>query len=125
MSSDEPRLGDLWRVRNAAAQTLALSEEQMRRAVDAASLDELVALIDSYAPGLSTGPEWTRTFDPLLERLWVWRSGETMAELARIYAAKGPPWAPVANAFAAENGARIRAGVRQPAWARLPAFAQV
>lgn len=115
-------LRDLWRVRNAAAETLALSEEQMRRAVRQASLDELVALIDGYSPALSVGPEWTRTFDPLVERLWTWRDAATMTALAEVFKARGVPWAGVTNALLPENGARIRNGLRHPAWARMPAF---
>lgn len=123
MSANNPDLADLWKVRNAAAHTLTLVEEQVRRALTSASVDELAHLIDGYSPALSTGPEWTRTFDPLIERLWMWRDDETMAALAQRFKARGVPWAPVANALAQENGARIRGEVRQPYWARLPALA--
>jgi hypothetical protein len=123
MSIDAAKLGDLWRVRNAAAQTLALTEEQMRRAIREASHDVLVELIDGYSPALSTGPEWTRTFDPLVERLWAWRDDATMAALAATFKERGITWGPVVNALSPENGARLRTGLRHPAWARLPAFA--
>lgn len=116
-------LGDLWRMRNAAAHALLLSEEGMRRAIREASVGDLVAMLDGFSPALSTGPEWTRTFDPLVERLWTWRDDETMAALAAQFKARGVPWAPVANALSPENGARIRGELRQPHWARLPAFA--
>lgn len=122
MSSNETSLKQIWRVRNAAAETLALSEEQMRRALKAASIDELVAFVEGYSPALSAGPEWTRTFDPLVERLWVWRDDATMAALAKVFQARGIPWAGVTNALSPENGARIRNGLRHPAWARMPAF---
>jgi hypothetical protein len=122
-TSHEPsRLGDLWRLRNAAAQTLLLSEEQMRRAVEGASVDDLVALIECFSPARSTGPEWTRTFELLVERLWAWRDDETMLALATVFGARGVPWAAVANALGAEHGAAVRTGTRHPAWARLPAF---
>ena len=120
--SGEDKLGDAWRVRNAAAQTLTLAEDQMRRAVREATVEELAAFIDCYSPALSTGPEWTRTFDPLIERLWAWRDDQTMAALAAIYKARGVPWAAVANALAPEQGARLKAEIRQPHWARMPAF---
>lgn len=116
-------LEGLWRTRNAAAQTLTLTEAQMRRAVQDASVDELVALIETYSPALSSGPEWTRTFEPLVERLWIWVGDETMAALAASFASRGMPWATVTNALSKENGARVRANLRTPAWARLPAFA--
>jgi hypothetical protein len=116
-------LGDVWRVRNAAAQTLALAEDQVKRVIQAATVDELVRMIEGYSPALSTGPEFTRTFDPLVERLWAWRDDQTLAALAAVFKERGPPWASVVNAFLPENGAAIRTALRQPAWARLPAFA--
>ncbi len=124
MSDDQPALQELWRVRNAAATTLGLAEDQMRRAVRAAEVEELVQLVETFAPGRSTGPEWTRTFEPLVERLWAWCDAATMAALAQNFAARGLPWAAVANALSPESGSRIQSSLRHPAWARLPAFSQ-
>ena len=115
-------LSAIWRLRNAAAETLALTEEQVRHRLREASINDLIALLETFSPARSTGPEWTRTFDPLIERLWLWRDDETMAALATAFRAKGVPWATVANALSPEQGATIRAGVRHPAWARLPTF---
>ena len=125
MSNDQATLDELWRVRNAAAVTLGLTEDQMRRAVRGASVEELVALIETFAPGRSNGPEWARTFEPLVERLWSWRDDATMAALEEMFRARGMPWAGVANALSAEQGARTRESLRQPAWARQPAFVVV
>lgn len=125
MSSDGASLQDHWRTRNAAAATLGLTEDLLRRSVRAASVEDLVALIDTFSPARSTGPEWTRTFEPLVERLWIWRDDTTLAALAEVYRARGMPWAAVANALAPEEGQRIRGAVRHPAWARLPAFTVV
>jgi hypothetical protein len=61
----------------------------------------------------------------LVERLWAWRDDETMAALAEVFRARGMPWMAVANALSPEHGASIRADLRQPAWARLPAFALI
>jgi hypothetical protein len=124
MTQEPATLDELWRVRNAAAVTLGLTEDQMRRAVRSASVEQLTALIETFSPARSTGPEWTRTFEPLVERLWSWRDDATMDALAQVFRAKGMPWAAVATALSAENGARVRSGLRHPAWARLPAFAQ-
>jgi hypothetical protein len=118
-------LGELWRMRNAAASTLGLAEDQMRRAVSTASVEELVALIEMFAPGQSPGTEWTRSFEPLVERLWTWRDATTMEALAAVFRARGMPWAAVANALSPDTGAQIRGALRQPAWARLPAFTVV
>jgi hypothetical protein len=123
MSNDQGQLREYWRVRNAVATTLAFSEEQMQRAVREASIDDLVDLIAAFSPARSAGPEWTRTFEPLVERLWVWRDDATMAALADVFRARGMPWMAVTNALAPEQGASIRADLRHPAWARLPAFA--
>jgi len=125
MSDDPVLLSEIWRVRNAAAVTLGLSEDQMRRAIRAASVDEIVALIETFSPARSTGPEWTRTFEPLVERLWLWRDDATMAALAAVFAQRGMPWAAVTCALSTEEGARIRDTVRHPAWSRLPAFTVV
>jgi hypothetical protein len=103
MSNDRAALDELWRIRNAAATTL----------------------IETFAPGRSSGPEWTRTFEPLIERLWAWRDDETIAALARVFGARGLPWAAVARALSPEQGMASRAAPRQAAWARLPAFTVV
>ena len=122
MSNDPITLDELWRVRNAAAVTLGLAEDQMRRAVRAASTEELVALIETYSPARANGPEWTRTFEPLVERLWHWCDDATVEAVAGVFRARGMPWAGVANALSAEQGAHAREKLRQPAWARQPAF---
>lgn len=122
MSSDQDRLLESWRTRNAAAGVLGQAEINLRRALAEASINEIASLIDTYSPALSAGPEWTRTFEMLIERLWTWRDDATMAALAEVYKARGMPWAAVANALAPPNGARIRGGIRHPAWARLPAL---
>ncbi len=125
MSTDNGDLGEIWRVRNSAAMTLSLCEDQMRRAVRAASVAQLVALIESYSPARSTGPEWTRTFEPLIERLWAWCDEATMAALADAFRKRGMPWQAVTNALVPEHGRAIKASVRHPAWARMPAFGVV
>jgi len=116
-------LTEAWRLRNATATALALSEQQMRHAVSGASVEQLVALIEAFVPTRSTGPDWTRSFEPLVERLWAWCDDATMAALADTFRARGVPWTAVANALSPEHGARLRAELRQPSWARFPAFA--
>ena len=115
-------LDQAWRQRNAAAATLALSESEMRAAVCAASTEELIALLETFSPARSTGPDWTRSFEPLIERLWAWCDDATMAALAEHFRARGMPWLAVTNALSPDQGVRVRADMRQPAWARLPAF---
>ena len=122
MSTDQATLDELWRVRNAAVVAMAQTEDLVRRAVRSASTEELAAMLDTYSPARAIGPEWTRTFEPLIERLWTWRDDATLADLAGMFRARGPAWAAVANALSPENGAAIRAALRHPAWARMPAF---
>ncbi len=118
-----PELSDRWRIRNAVAMSLVLDEERMQDAVRQATIAELVELLESFSPARSSGPEWTRSFEPLVERLWTWCDDATMASLAEAFRARGIPWLAVANALAPEQGARIRGELRHPAWARLPSFA--
>jgi hypothetical protein len=125
MRDDPEILADLWRVRNAAAVTLGLAEDQTRSAVRAASVGELMALIETFSPARSTGPEWARTLDPLIERLWAWCDDQTMAALAEAFRARGAPWMAVTNALSIEHGERLRATPRQPAWARRAALAVI
>jgi hypothetical protein len=122
MALNASHLEDAWRLRNAAATTLALAEEQVRRSIETAGIDDLAGLIELYSPAVSLGPEWTRTFEPLIERMWLWSDDATMASLHTRFKSKGMPWLAVANALSPEHGERVRAAVRQPAWARLPAF---
>ncbi len=122
MTDEINSLSNLWTIRNAAALTLGLTEDQMQLAIRAASVKALVGLLDSFSPTRSGGPEWSRTFEQLLERLWAWRDDATMAALADVYRARGMPWASFTNALSPENGVRLRDTIRNPAWARLPAF---
>ena len=115
-------LRDAWALRNATAQALLLAEGHMQRLVEEATIDDLIALVESFAPSRSTGPEWTRTFEPLAERLWRWCDDDRMAALATEFTARGMPWMAVANAFAPERGAELRAQIRRPAWTRFPVF---
>lgn len=118
-------LKNTWRLRNAAAVTLALTEDEMQRAVRSACAEELVGLIETFSPAQAVGPEWARTFEPLVERLWSWCDNATMAAVAATFKARGPAWAAVANALSPDNGTHIRASLRQPSYARQPAFTVV
>ncbi len=101
-------LQECWRIRNAAATTLASCEQQMRHAVQAASIEQLVGLLETFAPARSAGPDWTRSFEPLVERLRAWRDRDTLTTLAEIFRARGMPWIAAANALTAEPGAGDR-----------------
>ncbi len=115
-------LRDAWALRNATAQALLLAEGHMQDLVEDASVEELIALVEAFSPARSPGPEWTRTFEPLVERLWAWCDDERMAALEAEFRARGLPWLAVANDFAPERGAELRGRVRQFTWARFPTF---
>jgi hypothetical protein len=116
-------LRDTWELRNAAAATLIKSEEQLRRLLEAADVEQIVGLLEAFSPARSPGPEWTRTFDPLAERLWAWCDPATLAAVEAEFRTRGPNWLAVANALATERGAELRAQLRRnSAQMRLPAF---
>lgn len=125
MSDHHASLDEIWKLRNAAAITLGLAEDQMARAVRAASIDELVGLIEMFSPARSTGPEWVRSLEALTERMWIWRDPACIGALAEVFRARGMPWAAVANALAPEQGALTRTTTRHPPGARLPALTVV
>lgn len=114
---------DAWALRNAAVQALILAEDHMRRLIEASDLATLIKLIEEFSPTRSTGPEWTRTFEPLAERLWAWCDADRMAALHAEFTARGMPWMAVANAFAPERGEELRKQMRRPAWTQFPVFA--
>jgi hypothetical protein len=121
-STEAYSLRDAWALRNATAQALLLAEGHMQRLVEDADIAQLTKLIEEFSPSRSTGPEWTRTFEPLAERLWAWCDADTMAALHAEFTARGMPWMAVANAFAPERGADLRGRMRRPAYARFPVF---
>jgi len=122
-TSSSATLRETWELRNAAAETLLKAELQVRRELEAASAAELVALLDAFSPARSPGPDWTRSFEPLAERIWAWCDPATIAVVEAELRARGAAWAPVANAFSVEHGARVRAQLRGGlATARMPLF---
>ena len=114
---------DSWVLRNTAAETLLRVEEQVRRQLEAASAEELVALLESFSPARSPGPEWTRSFDALVEHLWAWCAPDVLSTVEADFRGRGAAWAAVANALTAEYGAHVREQLqRHTASARLPTF---
>jgi hypothetical protein len=115
-------LKDAWAMRNATTQAMLLAEAHMQAEIATASIEELIALVETFSPTRSAGPDWTRSFEPLAERLWLWCSDETMAALEANFTARGMPWMAVANALSPERGAQLRERVRPTAWSRFPRF---
>ena len=116
-------LRESWTLRNAAAETLIRSEEQFRRALETATIDDIITLLESFSPARSPGPEWTRSFEPLIERLWVWCDPELLATAEAEFRGRGAPWAAVANALSPDHGEHLRHRLtRQSSAGRLPHF---
>jgi hypothetical protein len=112
---------DTWLLRNAAAETLIRAEEQVHRLLAVAPAEQIVELLEAFSPARSPGPEWTRTFDPLVERLWLWCAPATLAQVEADFRGRGPAWLAVANALAPQRGEVLLAQLRkQPSPARLP-----
>jgi hypothetical protein len=112
-----------WELRNSAAETLIHAEEQFQKQLRAASAADLMTLLDAFSPARSPGPEWTRSFDPLVERLWAWCDPELLAQVEASFRQRGGAWAPVANALSPEHGAELRQRLlRSAEGGRLPRF---
>ncbi|MBV8714168.1 MAG: hypothetical protein JO020_09445 [Chloroflexi bacterium] len=101
-------LRGLWDLRNAAAETLVRVELVMRDALQTVSAEEVIALLETFSPARSPGPEWTRSFDPLVEHLWTWCDSSVLADAEARLRQRGGPWNAIANALTPENGERIR-----------------
>jgi hypothetical protein len=115
-------LRESWELRNAASETLIKVERQLHDRLRNGSLEEILALLETFSPARSPGPEWTRSFDALVEHLWTWCDASLLAAAEADIRGRGPAWAAVANALLPENGERVRARLRQAVPARMPPF---
>jgi hypothetical protein len=116
-------LREAWDLRNAATATLVRTERQLRRLLLVADAADVIALLETFSPARSPGPEWTRSFEPLLERLWEWCSPITIAAVEAEFRGRGPAWAAIANSLTPQRGEVLRSRVeRRSTLARLPAF---
>jgi hypothetical protein len=116
-------LRDAWELRNAAATTLIKTEEQVQQLLQTATVEQLVSLLEAFSPARSPGPEWTRSFDALSERLWAWCDPATLKVVEADFRARGQPWAAVANSLTPERGEVLRGQLRRTsAAARMPTF---
>lgn len=107
----------------AATETLLRTEYLLRDALRPASAEDVIALLETFSPARSPGPEWTRSFDALVEHLWTWCDASVMAEAESQMRARGPGWAAVANALTSENGERVRQRLQRPQVpSRMPPF---
>ncbi len=108
MTAHPVSLREAWELRNAAATTLFKSEQQLRRLLEASSAEQLVALLEAFSPARSPGPEWTRSFDALVERLWGCCDPALLAQVRAEFQSRGSAWAPIVNSLEPEFGERWR-----------------
>src|SRR5579864_9199778 len=99
----------LWELRTASAETLIRVEVLLRDGLQSASAADVIALLETFSPARSPGPEWTRSFDALVEHLWMWCDPKLIASIEEDFRGRGPAWGAVANALLPDNGERIRA----------------
>ncbi|MCA9845312.1 MAG: hypothetical protein KC482_08770 [Dehalococcoidia bacterium] len=115
------RLIAAWRLRNACAMALEQAIDAVESAVCEASDQELVALIESFAPARSSSPEYAATLDRLVELLWDTVPGR-MPSLHAVFAERNPrQWGAIANMLAPAAGTRREQQRFQPPGARRPA----
>ena len=115
-------LVDAWSLRNAAAEALMKTELHLQRLVAAASVEQLVTLIEAFSPTRALGPDLPAPFEPLVERLWAWGDPTKLAAYRGNVQGARPGLGALANDFTPTRGAELRERLRRPAWARLPAF---
>ncbi len=91
------------------------------REIATASADELIDFCGSFYPGRAADPEWIASFDRSVEMVWQHAGPEAIAAVEAAFRARGPLWAPIANAFTPEHGERLRSRDWRPAGARRAA----
>lgn len=114
-------LRQTWQLRNDLAAALEITLVQLQRELRTATLDEVVAFVDTFAPGQAASPEWTASFDRFAESAWDALNAATLAQLEQVYRQRGPFWVAIANSFSAPHGERLRQRRWKPGGARLPA----
>lgn len=116
-------LPDTWELRNSAAETVVRLEEHLRRQLSSAEPAELTTLFEGFSPTRTRGPEWTRSFEPLLERVWTWVDDDVIASVEREFRSRGPIWQAVANSLTVEYGTNLRGRLKAaPRRSQFPGF---
>lgn len=114
-------LAAAWTHRNTLAEALDQALNWVGRELRGASAPELIDFLGGFAPARAAGPEWTASFERLVEQIWEHVSAATLAEIEAEFRRRGPIWAPVANSFLPANGDRLRERRWHPAGARRAA----
>lgn len=110
-----------WKLRSSLAEAMEQAIDYAAREIAAATVDELVDFCGSFYPGRADSPEWIASFDRFVEQVWECAAPQTIAQVEAAFRARGPVWAPFANAFAPEHGDQLRARDWRPSGARRAA----
>jgi hypothetical protein len=110
-----------WIHRNTLAEAMEQALDWVAAELRHASADDLIDFLGSFSPARAAGPEWTASFERLVEQMWEHLPPETLAEMEAHFRARGPMWAPVANSFTPDHGERLRDRRWRPGGARRPA----
>ena len=110
-----------WTHRNTLAEALDQALDWVGVELRRASAEQLIDFLGGFSPARAPGPEWTSSFERLVEQMWEHVPAETLAAIEADFRARGPIWAPIANSFAPEHGERLRGRIWHPAGARRAA----
>ena len=117
------QLASTWALRNTLASALEQTLDRVTQELLAASHEERIEFIDGFMPNRSPPPEWTASFERLVELIWLTLPADVVAAIHKEYANRpGPMWKPVAEKFAVAQGERLGAQIWQPTGARRPAI---
>lgn len=114
-------LAAAWTHRNTLAEAMDQALDWVTAELRRASVEDLIDFLGSFSPARAAGPEWTASFERLVEQMWEHLSAETLAQIEAHFRTRGPMWAPVANSFTPEHGERLRERRWRPGSARRPA----
>ncbi len=110
-----------WKLRTAMAEAMEQALEYAGREIARATVDELIDFCGSFYPGRADSPEWIASFDRFVEQVWECVAPDTIARVEAAFRARGPLWAPIANSFTPEHGARLHSRDWRPSGARRAA----
>jgi hypothetical protein len=114
-------LAAAWMHRNTLAEALDQTLDWVGRELKQASAEELIDFLGGFSPARAPGPEWTASFERLVEQMWEYVAPETLARIEAEFRGRGPIWAPIANSFTSEHGARLRERRWRPSGTRRAA----
>lgn len=115
-------LSAAWTHRNTLAEALDQALDLLAVELRAVSTADLIDFLGGFSPARSPGPEWTATFERLVEQLWEHLDPAILAEIEAAFRARGPIWAAFANSFTPQHGEHLRAARWHPGGAKRAAI---